>query len=217
MTVSAIATETVRERLLSLDSHAFTTLHILDRVPAIFESREQYAAWRSLVGRGLQVDPLNLAVVGSTCVGVSLSPKKTKFLRPFHAGSDVDLAVVSPRHFDQAWRTLRSWGPVEKLRLRSAEEAELLAWHRKRLVFDGTIATEQLLPFLDFGPQWASVLGRAGGTNPTQNRDVKARLYRDFESLRYYHAKNVDGLKAALVADTLPDDTPEAIPNVEEE
>lgn len=209
--------EAVRERLLRLDSRAFTTLHILDRVPAIFASREQYAAWRSMVGRGLQVDPLNLVVVGSTCVGVSLSPKKEKFLKPCHAESDVDLAVVSPYHFDEAWRTLRSWGPVEKLRLRSRDEADLLAWHRKRLVFDGTIATERLLGHLHFGPQWGSVLGRAGSSEPTQNRDVKARLYRDFESLRAYHASNVESIKVQLIAAGIADDAPQAVAEVEEE
>lgn len=170
-----------------------------------------------MVGRGLEVDPLNLVVVGSTCVGVSLSPGTPKFLRPFHDGSDVDLAVISPRHFDAAWRTLRTWGPVDKLKLKPGDEADLLTWHRKRLVFDGTIATERLLPYLDFGPQWASVLGRAGQMNPTQNRDVKARLYRDFESLRDYHANNIEDIKLRLQMADIDDDPPEAIHSMEDE
>lgn len=207
----------VRERLRQLDAQAFTTLHLLDRVPALFDSREQYAAWRSVLGRSLDVDPLNLVVVGSTCVGVSLSPKKTKFLRPYHGESDVDLAIISPRHFDLAWRTLRAWGPIDKLRTHSAEEAGLLDWHRKRLIFDGTIATERLLSHLTFGAQWASALGRAGRMKPTENRDVKARIYRDFESLREYHAKNIEKLKLDLQAEEVPEDTSIPVTFAEEE
>jgi hypothetical protein len=193
----------MEKQLRTLDAAAFTTLHILDRVPAIFPNREQYAAWRSTIGRGLDVDPLCLVVVGSTGVGISLSPKKEKFLKPFHPGSDVDLAVISPSHFETAWRWLRSLGPVDRLRARSSEQADFLKMHRGHLVFDGAIATDMWLPFLPFGPQWASALGRAGTLNPTKDREVKARLYRDFESLREYQRSNVDKQKAALIASTI--------------
>lgn len=190
--------------LRALDAKAFTTLHIMDRVPAIFSSREQHAAWRSTVGRGLGVDPLCLVVVGSTGVGVSLSPNKDKFLKPFHPGSDVDLAVVSPSHFEIAWKWLRALGPIDLLKASSPEKAELLRMHRGHLVFDGAIATDRWLPFLPFGPQWSSTLGRAGTLNPTNDREVKARLYKDFESLRDYQRRNVERQKAALLASGTP-------------
>jgi hypothetical protein len=190
----------IADQLAQLESAAFTALHILDRVPAIFSTREQFAAWRSSIGRGLDVDPLCLVIVGSTGVGVSLSPRKDKFLKPYHEESDVDLAVISPRHFEVAWRWLRSLGPMDRLRARSTDEADLLKMHRGHLVFDGAIATDMWLPLLPFGPKWASVLGRAGTMNPTKNRDVKARLYRDFESLRDYQRLNVERAKASMIA-----------------
>ena len=74
-------------------------------------------------------------------------------------------------------------------------EADLLSWHRRSLIFDGTIAAERLLSALTYGASWATTLGRAGKIPPTQDRDVKARIYRDFESLRQYHQKNVEAIK----------------------
>ncbi|MEV8265448.1 hypothetical protein AB0P00_14995 [Microbacterium sp. NPDC077057] len=191
------AQKAVSAAVRGLDSAAFTSIHILDRVPAIFEDREQYAAWRSDLGAELEVDPLCIVIVGSTAVGVSLSPKDDKRFRPFHDESDVDVAVVSARHFDEAWRWLRALGPLDALKGRP-DEADLLGWHRRSLVFDGTIATDRLLPYLPFGATWQSALGRASLRAPTLDRDVKARIYRDFESLREYHRRNVESLKAEL-------------------
>lgn len=206
MEITEVGLESLELDLSRLDSSTFTSIHILDRVPAIFESRRQYAGWRAQVGKGLGVDPLNLLVVGSTSVGVSLSPSKTKLMKPYHSGSDVDLAVVSAQHFDEAWRWLRGLGPMDILRAKSRDTADLLQWHKRSLVFDGTIATERLLPYLPFGADWAAVLGRAGKLPPTQDRDVNARIYRDFDSLRAYHEKNVESLKVEIQSSVLVDD-----------
>lgn len=201
-----LAVNTIKVGLSQLDASTFTSLHILDRIPALFESRHEYAVWRAKVAKGLGVDPLNLLIVGSTSVGISLSPNPAKFMKPFHNESDVDLAVVSARHFDEAWRWLRNLGPVESLHATAKDTADLLKWHRRSLVFDGTIATDKLLSYLPFGSDWASVLGRAGTLAPTQDRDVKARIYRDFDSLRSYHQRNVEKLMLDYQAQSLADD-----------
>lgn len=211
MPASAVNLDDVTAAIRNLDPAKFTSLHILDRVPAIFESREQYASWRDEIGRGLDVDPLCLAVVGSTAVGVSLSPDAQKQLKPFHDSSDVDLAVVSSRFFDEAWRWLRSLGPIDKLKTNSPDAADLLNWHRRSLVFDGTIATERLLSFLPFGAEWTAVLGRAALLRPTQDRNVNARIYRDFDSLREYHRANVERLKIELLTADLAEDSDTAL------
>lgn len=197
----------IPDAVRTLDAAEFTSIHILDRVPALFENREQYAGWRSDLGAELEVDPLCIVIVGSTAVGVSLSPKEEKRFRPFHEESDVDVAVISARHFDEAWRWLRALGPLDALKARSPEEADLLGWHRRSLVFDGTIATDRLLPFLPFGAAWQSALGRASRRAPTLDRDVKARIYRDFESLREYHRRNVAELQAKLGPEPPPSES----------
>lgn len=196
---AASAEKEVPVALRDLDAATFTSLHILDRVPAIFESREQYATWRAALAIDLGVDPLCLVVVGSTAVGVSLSPKKEKRLKAYHDESDIDLAIVSPFHFEEAWQFLRGLGPAANLKGRP-DVADLLQWHRRSLVFDGTIATDQLLPHLPFAAQWQAALGRAATAEPTKDRDVKARIYRDFDSLRAYHRRNVESIQAGLTS-----------------
>jgi hypothetical protein len=138
-----------------------------------------------------------LIVVGSAGLGFSLSPNKD--FAPFGLHSDIDVAVVSQRYFDEAWRWLRGLRAVDLLE-RDRLERDMLSWHRRNLVFDGAIATEKLLPKLPFGSKWASAIGHAGGREPTVGRAIRIRLYRDVESLRIYHETNIRDLKVSLSA-----------------
>lgn len=188
--------EELQGALRTMDPAAFTSIHILDRLPHVFSSRDQYIAWKTVLGRELNVDPLCITVVGSGAVGFSLSPREEKRYRAFHPESDIDVAVISPMHFDEAWRNLRAMGTVGERELRGYWRR-----HREALIFDGTIATDAVLSHLTFGAKWTAALGRAAKRNPTKDRDVKARIYRDFESLREYQRKGVDRLRADLVED----------------
>ncbi|WP_181802347.1 hypothetical protein [Streptomyces shenzhenensis] len=194
-TKKRVDTEFIRNQLKELTPEQFVNHHILDRVPDIFVDRVQYVEWKGELARGLDVDPYSLLVVGSSCVGVSLSPKK--LFNRFHRGSDIDVAIVSSYHFDIAWRWLRSLGPAQNMVMTDFER-DMFKWHRNNLIFDGTIATEQLLSHLPFGAKWTSALGKARTRNPTRGHEVKARIYRDFESLRSYHEKNIRKLKIEL-------------------
>ncbi|MEU6000517.1 hypothetical protein ABZ837_22165 [Streptomyces sp. NPDC047197] len=185
----------LREELLSLPPEEFVSHHVLDRVPWIFSDRMQYVKWKSYLAVDLDVDPFAIHVVGSSCVGLSLSPSKG--LSAFHRGSDIDVAVVSARHFDEAWRWLRNLGPMDSLAVGSLEH-DMFKWHRKNLVFEGTIATDRLLSKLPFGAQWRTAFGRARTRNPTIDREIKARIYRDVESLREYQVRSVKSLLAEL-------------------
>lgn len=173
----------------------FASRYLLDRVPWLFFDRSQYIAWKAELAADLEVDPYMVIVVGSAATGYSLSP--TKNFSAFGQRSDIDVAVVSQRHFDEAWRWLRELGPV-KLLTKGTVEHEMLSWHRRNLVFDGAIETNKLLSLLPFGPTWATGLGRAGKREPTVGRPVKVRLYRDFESLRQYHVAGINELKMQI-------------------
>src|SRR6476646_8972807 len=93
--------EELRVELQTLSPEDFTNYKLLDRDPWIFASRESYGKWKQALGAEIEVDPYYLIVVGSACVGRSLAPHKA--LSPFSDNSDVDVAVVSARHFDEAW------------------------------------------------------------------------------------------------------------------
>ena len=185
--------------LASLTAEVFVNHHVLDRVPWLFEDRTRYVEWKTVLASEIGVDPFSIVVVGSAALGFSLSPKKG--LSVFDERSDIDVAVVSPTHFDTAWRWLRNLGPARLLGRRSLKR-EIVDRHRKNLVFDGAIATtDELLSHLEFGPSWKAALGRAGNREPTVGRSVKVRVYRDFECLRSYHVANVQDLQRGLLAD----------------
>lgn len=196
-------------QLKELSAEDFASRHVLDRVPWLFSDRRQYIDWKTSLAGELELDPYMLLVVGSACLGFSLSPFKR--FAEFGSRSDIDVAAVSERHFDEAWRWLRDLGP-ENLLERDALEQDMFKWHRRSLVFDGAIATEKLLPRLPFGTKWKAALGRAANQEPTLSRKINVRIYRDFESLRKYHVTNLRNLKLELIAeeaDTMPRSLPQ--------
>jgi hypothetical protein len=184
-------------RIGELPAEEFVDDYIIDCVPWIFPERREYVRWKRELAAGLDVDSYSILIVGSSCVGVSLSPRKS--FSKFHANSDIDVAVVSPYHFDIAWRWLRSLALSERINMTSFER-EMFDWHRKNLVFNGTIATERILGKLSFGPNWKTALSRASKNPPIDGKEVKARIYRDFESLRFYQASSVRKAAAELSA-----------------
>jgi hypothetical protein len=200
-------------QLTELSADDFASRHLLDRVPWLFSNRVQYIDWKTALALELELDPYMLLVVGSACLGFSMSPFKR--FAEFGDRSDIDVAAVSERHFDEAWRWLRDLGP-ERLLERDKLEREMFKWHRRNLVFDGAIATEKLLTRLPFGTKWMSALGAAANREPTVGRSIKVRIYRDFESLRRYHVSNIHNLKLELTAE-LADTAPRSLPQIEPE
>lgn len=200
-------------QLRELSADDFASRLVLDRVPWLFSDRRQYIDWKANLATELGLDPYMLLVVGSACLGFSLSPFKR--FSEFGSRSDVDVAAVSERHFDEAWRWLRDLGP-ENLPERDELEREMFKWHRRNLIFDGAIATEKLLPRLPFGDKWISALGHAGNQDPTVGRKINVRIYRDFESLRKYHVTNIRNLKLELIAETA-DTVPRSLPRTDAE
>jgi hypothetical protein len=216
-TVSETPHPTARDVLVAqlreLSADDFASRLVLDRVPWLFLDRRQYIDWKTSLAIELELDPYMLLVVGSAGLGFSLSPFKR--FAEFRPRSDIDVAAVSERHFDEAWRWLRDLGP-ENLPERDELEQEMFKWHRRNLVFDGAIATERLLPRLPFGDKWMSALGHAANREPTVGRQIKVRIYRDFESLRKYHVANIRNLKLELIAEEA-DTSPRSLPRMETE
>jgi hypothetical protein len=179
-----------KEELARLTPDAFASKYLLECVPHIFGGdSDSHIAWKAQLGEALDVDPRAIAIIGSACVGISLNPGKG--LKPFGPKSDVDIAIVSQYHFEVAWRRLRSLKAGARLRL-DRSQVDALTDHRTRLIYWGTVATDRVLTLLPFGKAWLLGLNGMARVEPTAGRDIKARIYRDFESLRAYQLLSVE-------------------------
>jgi len=186
----------VEGALRALEPDQFASHLVLDRTPWLWSERAAYTDWKSELARELQVDPYSLLVVGSAATGVTLNPKKSLF-RGFQTASDVDVAVVSHYHFELGWKTLRELG--SRGEIPTKQERRGRKQHREYLVFDGTIATDWILPHLPFGTKWSAALRSAEAGLPEPGHAVKARIYRDVEALRAYQVRNIARLRDQLL------------------
>jgi hypothetical protein len=171
---------------------------VIDRTPVLFDANQRgYVDWKSTLASAIEVDGRAITIIGSACVGFSLNP--TKNFRNFNQESDIDVAVISAHHFDVAWRTIRNLGTsVHSL---NTKQRASLDDHRKRLIYWGTFDTKHLLPKLPFGKHWFEAFQRITTVDPTKDRDVNARIYRDFESLSAYHANNMRSLREQVTTE----------------
>lgn len=88
----------VRHGLLGPDCYVFDTETI--------KTRGTYAQFQGAIADHLDLNPRNVAVIGSAKFGRSMAPDK--FGAPYqHGDSDIDIAIVSRELFESAWRQLR--------------------------------------------------------------------------------------------------------------
>jgi hypothetical protein len=171
------------------DISDLVSCHLFDAIPHLFdENATLWRAWRTALAGDLDIDAHSVVLVGSAAVGVSLNPFKN--LRRFDANSDVDVAVISYRHFESAWHTLRSLKPAALLGMPRAAQIDIKE-HAPNYVYFGSIATERILSILEFGPEWADAIAATQQRIPTNDRDVKIRLYRDVDALRRYQIRSI--------------------------
>jgi len=121
-------------------------------------------------------------------------------LKPFDEDSDLDLAIVSNRYFEEAWRSLReqdqpSLKPIGK-------NAEKALGHQRKRLFDGAILTNKILHLLPFHKQWTLGLVKVSQTGSVLlNRELEVNpwIFRDYWSLRNYVSKGIVGCQSKAV------------------
>ena len=70
-------------------------------------SQDKYFDLRSEIADHFQLHPNEVLIVGSAKLGFSIVPKKR--YRPFCDESDIDVAIVSSKLFDEIWETVFSY------------------------------------------------------------------------------------------------------------
>jgi hypothetical protein len=197
-----VGVEALHAGLVEKEPSDFISHYIFEPVPFAFGGDlGLWITWKTTLATLLDVDPYDIVLTGSAAIGYSLNLHKG--FRPFGADSDIDCGVVSPYHFESAWRYLRQLRP-SWLSLPAASRRAITA-HRTNYVFAGTIATDSILGLLPFGGSWQSALDRMARIAPTEGREVRLRIYRDYDSLRYYQAIAIERLRNVLLSAIEPD------------
>lgn len=186
----------VRKAVLELDPGHFVSLHLFEPVPHAFQGDlDLWITWKTMLGEHLDVDPYNIILTGSGAIGFSLNPHKN--FSPFDQDSDIDVGLVSQHHFELAWRSLRksrpSWLSLPNSTRRALEK------HKRYYVFEGTIATDIILPQLPYAVPWQGGFDEMAKQDPTRGRLVRARIYRDYEALRAYQAHGIEKLREVVL------------------
>lgn len=194
----------LQDAILSRDPNDFVSHYIFEPVPFAFSADfDAWVSWKTTLAKGLEVDPYDIVLTGSGAVGFSLNPYKG--FSAFNAQSDIDCGVISAYHFDVAWRHLRQMRPSWLSLSNSAKRA--IEDHRKNYVFTGTIATDSILSILPFGKGWQNSLTKMSWQNPTIGRDIRLRIYKDYDALRQYQSMNIKRLRSKLLSNA-DDQTP---------
>ena len=79
------------------------------------------------------------------------------------------------------------------------KEKDSIRDHRERLVYWGTIATDKIIQILPFGKEWINAIDEMRKIDPTIDRDINFRIYKDFESLREYQSQGIGKLKDKII------------------
>jgi hypothetical protein len=158
--------------------------------------------------RGLDIGPDALCVIGSARTGFAVSPDA--FPRPFHQGSDLDVAIVSAELFDIAWLSMVKWGHPRRHSLPVGEREWMLdrqgdifwGWLRPdRMRFRGLRYPRDLAPLRTMKATWFETFQTVGRSFPGTDlagREVSGRLYRTWNHLVRYQAEGLRRLKYQL-------------------
>lgn len=173
-----------------------TSKWILERVPFIFnDDLEAYIKWKEKLSALIGVDSKAIAITGSSCMGFSLNPHKN--FSEFKDSSDIDIAIISSHYFDIAWHFLRNIGT--KYHRLSYGEKISIDEHRARFIYYGTIATDKIVHLLPFGEEWIKAMQEMMKIEPTKDREINFRIYKDFEALKDYQSIGVNKAKDFLL------------------
>lgn len=179
--------ELAKKDLLEMKPSYFVTKWIMGTLPYVFDGDEiSFLRWREFIANKLNVDPTDIIVTGSACLGFSLNP--AKHMKNFDEKSDIDVCIVSGYYFDTAWRELLS-ARISDPTFASMRKA--LEDHKSRLIYYGTIATDWILPVLSFGRQWNEIITASRKYADLKDHEIHFRIYKDRRSVSDYQIISV--------------------------
>ncbi len=195
-----VSPQDLRAAILAEDSKLFVRQRVfgpdcwLFRQAQLIAPDADYTGFKNSVSTLFDVNPNNIALVGSAKFGMSLSPRKP--LRPFDPkpnGSDLDCAVVSEGLFKVAAGEIRSAYFEGHRHLFNRHGSQLFAGHL-------VISSEEVYKskHLDRLSKELANLGAVTSKLLRIEIPLKYRLYESWEVAERYHIEGMEDLKAIL-------------------
>ena len=178
-----------KKDLAQLEGHDAVRKHIILGDCYVLNADLHYTL-RASVSNEFSIRPENVLMVGSGKLGFSIAPDKR--YRPFSDTSDIDLALVSDKLFDEIW--------MDVLRF----DVEVGSWDEKRMfrnyLMNGWIRPDslprsQLFPRRDHWWNFFRSLSECGSYGSYK---IAAGIYRTPEFLERYQLNSVMACKAAV-------------------
>lgn len=183
--------------------------HFLRQDPHVFAGKTpSFHDTACELANRLDVERNGIFCIGSGAIGLSINPANIEngHLAEFNVDSDLDIAIISSRHFELAWRELLI-ATQPHLKEVPKEVEENLGWQKKRL-FDGAILVNKLLGALSFGPEWLAAIDVVSGqVGDALDRNIKTDfwIYRDYWSLRNYVGRGIVMCQTKLLLEATPE------------
>lgn len=153
--------------------------------------------FKSIISQSLGISFNNIAVVGSSKLGCSLTPpvknRESKLFRSFNEESDIDIAIVSDKLFETYWTLFRhSYSEVNK-RIYS---------YISRGIYRGYINEKYLDQVDGCRKEWNE---KAAKSKKVLRNDlyiqpeITYRLYRSWEDFEEYHLQSINEIKRSVI------------------
>jgi hypothetical protein len=202
--------DTIKKDIRELKEHQFFIKYFLPPATWYFykdasnDENKMYKTieqFTSIVSATLSVSPASVFVVGSAKLGCCFSPRKdksgnSKLFRPFSDSSDIDIAIISNRMFENFWYKLRE----------TQKTSARIFFHRKyeqitSSTFRGFMNGFHIEAIDGIKTEWLQTFTVA--TTKLQNNlgiihKPSYRIYRHWEDFEQYHTDGITAIKRGL-------------------
>jgi len=183
----------LKERLVSFkediralsDNHAVQK-HLTQGACCLF-SEDLYFDLKKQISQQFEIHPNEVLVVGSAKLGFSIAPGKR--FRLFNDESDIDVALVAPKLFEQVWLE------VHEYREGGAYWEQFGAF--RKYLFNGWIRPDKLPPSSQFtwGAAWWEYFRSLSNSGRFGPYIVHAGLYKSWHFLESYQRRCIRNCK----------------------
>jgi hypothetical protein len=189
----------LKAAILESSPSEFCRRYLFDQDVWIFEPgsemnlRGTYHDLKYAISNCIDIAPNNVAIVGSGKMGFSLNPSKSDLLPPFNNNSDIDLVIVSPSIFNEAWRDLRTAYLAGHTQLRDLFRDSIFV---RFLVLNDKIKTPST--YLRDTLLKVTEMKRVLQLEVRLKRQINYRVYADWGDVEAYHAHSAGILQRLL-------------------